>query len=70
MIYKFIDDKGTFIVKNPLKYNLYFPLTDKTGIFLSAIGPNLSGDIKKNNATFLTVPASSGRPALQPSLPP
>ena len=59
MIYKFIDDKGTFIVKNPLKYNLYFPLTDKNGNILSAIGPNLSGDIKKNNATFLTVPASS-----------
>ena len=58
MIYKFIDDKGTFTVKNPQRYNLYFPLTDKDGGLLSSISPNLSGDIKKDNDHFLTPPVS------------
>ncbi len=58
MIYKFIDDKGTFRVKDPQNYNLYFPLTNKDGGILSSISPNLSGDIKKNNEHFLTPPAS------------
>ena len=57
MIYKFIDDKGTFRVRNPQRYNLYFPLTDKDGGILSSISPNLAGDIKKNNERFLTLPA-------------
>jgi cellobiose phosphorylase len=58
MIYKFIDDKGTFIVKDPQKYNLYFPLTNQDGGILSSISPNLAGDIKKDNDHFLTPPAS------------
>ncbi len=58
MIYKFIDDNGTFTVKNPHKYNLYFPLTNSDGSLLSSIGPNLGGDIKKDNEHFLTPPAS------------
>ncbi|MEM7816438.1 MAG: cellobiose phosphorylase, partial [Candidatus Aenigmatarchaeota archaeon] len=58
MIYKFIDNKGTFIVKDPHKYNLYFPLTNKEGTLLSSISPNLGGDIKKDNDHFLTPPAS------------
>ncbi|UCC95634.1 MAG: cellobiose phosphorylase [Candidatus Omnitrophota bacterium] len=58
MIYKFIDTKGTFIVKHPSRYNLYFPLTNKAGTFLSSISPQLAGDIKKDNDRFLTVPAS------------
>jgi len=57
-IYKFIDDKGTFIVKDPQKYNLYFPLCNSGGTLLSSISPNLAGDIKKDNEHFLTPPAS------------
>ncbi len=37
---------------------MYMPLTNKDGGILSAIGPNLAGDIKKDNEHFLTVPAS------------
>ncbi|TAN61003.1 cellobiose phosphorylase [bacterium] len=58
MIYKFIDDNGTFTVENPHKYNLYFPLTSKDGALLSSISPNLAGDIKRDNEHFLTPPAS------------
>ena len=58
MIYKFIDSNGTFTIKNPQKYNIYFPLTDKDGKLLSSISPNLSGDIKADNGHFLTPPAS------------
>jgi len=58
MIYQFIDSKGTFRVKNPQKYNLYFPLTNKNGSLLSSISPNLAGDIKANQEHFLTPPAT------------
>jgi cellobiose phosphorylase len=58
MIYRFIDDNGTFIVDSPHKYNLYFPLTNKDGSLLSSISPNLAGDIKRDNDHFLTPPAS------------
>lgn len=58
MRYKFIDDSGTFKIKSPLGYKLYFPLADSEGKLLSAIAPNLCGDIKKDNEHFLTVPAS------------
>jgi cellobiose phosphorylase len=59
MIYKFVDDKGVFLVKNPQKvFSLYFPLTNKEGGLLSSIAPNLGGDIKKDNDRFLTPPAS------------
>lgn len=58
MIYEFIDDQGTFRVRSPQRYNLYFPLTNKYGSLLSSISPNLSGDIKTDNEHFLTPPAS------------
>jgi len=58
MIYRFIDALGTFSLKNPLRHNFYFPLTDASGRLLSSIAPNLSGDIKKDNEHFLTLPAS------------
>jgi len=58
MIYKFKDTNGTFTVENPQKYNLYFPLTNKDGTILSAISPNLAGDIKEDNDHFLLQPAS------------
>jgi cellobiose phosphorylase len=57
-IYRFLGDNGTFIVEDPQKYNLYLPLTNKTGSLLSSISPNLAGDIKKDNNHFLTPPAS------------
>ncbi len=58
MLYQFIDNFGTFRVKDPQKYNLYFPLTNRCGSILSSISPNLAGDIKKDNEHFLTPPAS------------
>ncbi|MFA7677035.1 MAG: cellobiose phosphorylase, partial [Candidatus Omnitrophota bacterium] len=58
MLYKFIDDKGTFRIDNPQGLGLYFPLTDSTGNILCSISPNLGGDIKKDNDHFLTPPAS------------
>jgi len=57
MIYQFIDDKGTFTVKDPHQYNLYLPLTNAHGRLLSSLSPNLAGDIKRDNEHFLTVPA-------------
>ncbi|MFA6355550.1 MAG: cellobiose phosphorylase [Candidatus Omnitrophota bacterium] len=56
-IYKFIDDNGTFTVKDPQRFSLYFPLTDREGRILSSISPNLGGDIKRDNDRFLTPPA-------------
>ena len=59
MLYKFIDNQGTFQIKNPQEASyLYFPLTNKGGTLLSSISPNLAGDIKKDNSRFLTPPAS------------
>jgi cellobiose phosphorylase len=58
MIYKFIDDNGTFTVKDPHRFSLYFPLTDRDGRILSSISPNHGGDIKRDNDRFLTPPAS------------
>ncbi len=58
MIYKFIDNFGSFVVKGPQRYNCYFPLVDRDGKILSSISANLSGDIKRDNDHFLTPPAS------------
>ena len=58
MLYRFIDEFGSFELKDPCRYNIYFPLTDAKGKLLSSIGPNLSGDIKRDNEHFLTPPAS------------
>jgi len=59
MIYKFIDNEGTFIVEKPYEISyLYFPLTNKEGTFFSSLSPNLAGDIKKDNDRFLTIPVS------------
>ncbi|MFH1363833.1 MAG: hypothetical protein ABIH45_06475, partial [Candidatus Omnitrophota bacterium] len=59
MIYEFIDQQGTFKLKNPNDYDAYFPLTNSKGSILSSISPNLSGDIKTDNDHFITPPASS-----------
>ncbi len=58
MIYKFIDNLGTFRVDNPHQYKLYFPLTNAAGSIFCSISPNLAGDIKMDNGHFLTPPAS------------
>lgn len=58
MIYRFVDKKGTFIVENPQRYKLYFPLTNREGTLLSSISPNLAGDIKKDNDHYLSAPTS------------
>ncbi len=59
MIYEFIDNYGTFTVRNPQNISyLYFPLTNARGTLLSCISPALSGDIKQDNEHFLTPPAS------------
>ena len=59
MIYRFIDDQGSFVVpRDPQSFSLYFPLCDAAGSILSSISPNLAGDIKKDNERFLTIPAS------------
>ena len=60
MIYSFINNHNEeFSVRNPHLYDhVYLPLTDAEGRLLSAVTPFLSGDIKKDNDSFLTHPAS------------
>lgn len=56
---KFIDEYGSFTVKNPENVSyLYFPLASETGL-KSSITPNLGGDSKINQETFLLEPVSS-----------
>jgi cellobiose phosphorylase len=57
-MYRFIDNKGTFTVKNPLAHQLYFPLTNQSGSLLASISPNLAGDLKHDDNSFITPPAS------------
>lgn len=59
MLYKFIDNKGSFRLKNSQNYTLYFPLTNKNGSLLSSISPNLAGDIKADQGHFVTPPLSA-----------
>ncbi|MFH1478235.1 MAG: cellobiose phosphorylase [Candidatus Omnitrophota bacterium] len=57
--WRFIDDLGTFIAKDPHKISrLYFPLCSPNGV-LSSITPTLHGDIKLGLHSFLTVPQST-----------
>jgi cellobiose phosphorylase len=57
--YKFIDDKGTFKLKNPEQNSyLYFPLANEAGV-MSSITPTLNGDCKMGQNTFLLSPVSS-----------
>ncbi|MFC1753371.1 GH36-type glycosyl hydrolase domain-containing protein [Thermoproteota archaeon] len=56
--WQFVDDCGTFTAKNPQNIpSLYFPLTNEAEM-MSAITPQLKGDIKSNNNSFLTSPAT------------
>lgn len=55
---KFIDNKGTFALENPDQFQrLYFPLMNEAGM-ISSITPQLKGDIKTGQHSFLTVPVS------------
>ena len=57
--WEFIDDEGTFRLRNPhLQSSLYFPLVNEAGIF-SAITPTLRGDIKHDHNSFLMPPVSA-----------
>lgn len=56
---KYLDRKGTFTLNNPdLTSYMYFPLANEAGM-MSAITPDLGGDIKLNQNTFLLEPVSS-----------
>ena len=55
---KFIDKNGTFRLKNPENYNgLYLPIAGEKGL-KSSITPNLGGDSKTSQNTFLLEPVS------------
>lgn len=55
---EFIGNDGTFKIKKPENYSgLYFPIAGERGL-KGAIGPNLSGDSKINQETFLLEPVS------------
>ncbi|WP_195989850.1 cellobiose phosphorylase [Clostridium sp. D53t1_180928_C8] len=57
--YKFIDNKGTFELKNSDNNSyMYFPLANDAGM-MSAITQNLHGDIKLDQNTFILPPVSS-----------
>lgn len=56
---KYLDKKGTFTLDNPdLTSYMYFPLANEAGL-MSSITPDLGGDIKLNQNTFLLEPVSS-----------
>ena len=56
--WEFIDDEGTFRLRNPQYHNsLYFPLVNTAGIF-SAVTPTFHGDIKTDHNSFLLLPVS------------
>ena len=55
---KFLDENGTFALRGPENVSgLYFPLASETGL-KSAVSPNLGGDAKLDQETFLLEPVS------------
>ncbi|MCI8537808.1 MAG: cellobiose phosphorylase, partial [Oscillospiraceae bacterium] len=55
---KFLDENGTFMLHRPENVSgLYFPLASETGL-KSAVSPNLGGDAKLDQETFLLEPVS------------
>lgn len=57
--YRYLDESGRFLLKNPEKTSyLYFPMANEKGA-MSSITPNLSGDMKLDQNTFLMAPVSS-----------
>ncbi|MDD5005340.1 MAG: cellobiose phosphorylase [Candidatus Omnitrophica bacterium] len=56
--WKFTDNCGTFIAKDTQKIScLYFPLANETPV-MSSVTPQLKGDIKTDNNSFLMLPLS------------
>ena len=56
---KFIDRHGSFLLRQPENISyLYFPLASEVGL-KSAVTPNLGGDAKIDQETFLLEPVSS-----------
>ena len=56
---QFVDNSGSFYIEHPENTNyLYFPLASETGL-KSCVSPNLGGDSKINQETFLLEPVSS-----------
>ena len=57
--YQFTDGHGTFTLADPQHHSyLYFPLTDENGV-MSSITPELGGDSKTGENSFLLEPVSS-----------
>ena len=57
--YEFIDDKGTFRLEDPDLFSyLYFPVGGENGM-MGAVTPELGGDLKTSQNTFLLEPVSS-----------
>ncbi len=55
---RFLDENGTFELRNPEAVSgLYFPLASETGL-KSAIAPDLAGDSKLDQESFLLEPVS------------
>ncbi|WP_373214433.1 GH36-type glycosyl hydrolase domain-containing protein [Ruminococcus sp. 5_1_39BFAA] len=55
---KFLDESGAFSIKSPENYSaLYFPIASEKGL-KSAVTPNLGGDSKLDQETFLLEPVS------------
>lgn len=56
---QFMDQDGTFSIENPENYSyLYFPIAGEMGL-KSSLTPNLGGDSKVNQESFLLEPVSS-----------
>lgn len=57
-LWSFVDDEGSFHAEEPHRVSrLYFPLGNEAGL-LSAVTPDLHGDIKTGQNVFLTQPVS------------
>ena len=57
--YEFIDNNGTFRLKDPDMYSyLYFPIGSSSGM-MGAVTPDLGGDLKTGQNTFVLEPVSS-----------
>ncbi len=57
--YHFLNDQGTFVLENPeLTSYLYFPIANEAGM-MSSVTPELGGDAKTGQNTFLLEPVSS-----------
>ena len=57
--YKFFDENGTFILDDPDLYSyLYFPVGATSGM-MGCLTPELGGDLKTSQNTFILEPVSS-----------